>query len=306
MTEIEKSSVLALREEGRTLQEIALELNLPINTVKSFIYRTSLAEGEMPGTGPASVPPAADCVYTSCLYCGKAVEQLPTHKEKKFCSDECRTNWWNENKDQSQGAAIEKVPYNFKDLRGQRIGRLTIVKRGPDRIQPSGQKKTRWWCDCVCGNTVLIAASDMLNGNTQSCGCIHKEATSRAKKKYNHYKFKDGVVIGYTRDEHEFCFDEDDFDLVPPYCWNSNHNGYIWSIKGKHNIALHRLIMQNELGENLYVDHINHDPSDNRKCNLRVVTHLDNMHNHKRNVNNTSGVTAFISINGQGDGTRRL
>lgn len=52
-------------------------------------------------------------------------------------------------------------------------------------------------------------------------------------------------------------FDEDDFDLVSPYCWNSYNNGYICQARGQ-NIALHRLIMQNELGEKLYVDHINH------------------------------------------------
>lgn len=184
-----------------------------------------------------------------------------------------------------------KVPYNFKDLRGQKIGRLTIIERGPDRIQPSGQKKTRWWCECICGNMALIETTGLLNGHTQSCGCLQREATSKAKKKYNHYEFRGGVVHGYTSAGYEFIFDEDDFDLVSPYCWNSYNNGYIWSSKAGQNIALHRLIMQNELGEKLYVDHINHDPSDNRKCNLRVVTHLDNMHNLKRSEKNTSGVT---------------
>lgn len=186
---------------------------------------------------------------------------------------------------------MEKVPYNFKDLRGQKMGRLTIIERGPDRIQPSGQRKTRWWCECTCGNTALIATSDLLNNHTQSCGCLQKEATSQARKKYNHYELRDGIAYGYTSDGYEFCFDEDDFDLVSPYCWFSGQHGYIQTTIGKRNVFLHRLVMKNELAENLYVDHLNHDPGDNRKCNLRVVSHLENMHNLKLSNKNTSGVT---------------
>jgi hypothetical protein len=147
----------------------------------------------------------------------------------------------------------------------------------------------------------------LLNNHTQSCGCLQREATSKAKKKYNRYEFRGGVVHGYTSAGYEFIFDEDDFDLVSPYCWNSYNNGYIWSSKAGQNIALHRLIMQNELGEKLYVDHINHDPSDNRKCNLRVVTHLDNMHNLKLSEKkHFRGLPACTSISEQDDGMLRL
>lgn len=38
------------------------------------------------------------------------------------------------------------------------------------------------------------------------------------------------------------------------------------------------------------IDHINGDPGDNRLCNLREVTHQQNIINRKLNSNNTSGV----------------
>lgn len=52
-------------------------------------------------------------------------------------------------------------------------------------------------------------------------------------------------------------------------------------------IPLHRFIMQTP--KELVVDHINHDPLDNRKINLRNVTRKQNAQNRKDQRNNTSG-----------------
>ena len=122
MTNKEKTEILRLREDGYTMPQIAAELCLPINTVKSFLYRKSQPAAEKePAAGPTADPTAASVTLSTtplssarvvrpCLYCGKDVEQLPHHKTKKFCGPECRTKWWNENKDQSQGGSIsEKI-----------------------------------------------------------------------------------------------------------------------------------------------------------------------------------------------------
>ncbi|MAF42605.1 MAG: endonuclease [Parcubacteria group bacterium] len=59
------------------------------------------------------------------------------------------------------------------------------------------------------------------------------------------------------------------------------------------------------------IDHINHRVYDNRLCNLRDVTHLENKKNSKKQSNNTSGITgvrwseklkkwnAYIGCNGK-------
>ena len=39
------------------------------------------------------------------------------------------------------------------------------------------------------------------------------------------------------------------------------------------------------------VDHISHVVEDNKKCNLRVISHAENNRNNKLSKNNTSGVT---------------
>jgi hypothetical protein len=66
----------------------------------------------------------------------------------------------------------------FKDLTGKRFGRLTVLERDITR-----NKKTYWKCRCNCKNktTVSIEMYSLRKGITTSCGCVHKEKTSRAR-----------------------------------------------------------------------------------------------------------------------------
>lgn len=79
----------------------------------------------------------------------------------------------------------------------------------------------------------------------------------------------------------EAQIDEADLELVSQYKWHKNDNGYaVWrGIKDgkKQTIRMHRLIMQPP--NDMVVDHINHDPLDNRRENLRIVTQSVNMRN---------------------------
>ena len=55
----------------------------------------------------------------------------------------------------------------FIDLTEQKFGRLTAktyyIENG----------KTFWKCLCDCGNYTTVARSNLINGHTQSCGCIN-------------------------------------------------------------------------------------------------------------------------------------
>lgn len=61
------------------------------------------------------------------------------------------------------------------DITGQRYGRLVVLERAEDHITESGKRITRWKCICDCGNKKIIRQSELRNGHTQSCGCLHKE-----------------------------------------------------------------------------------------------------------------------------------
>lgn len=58
---------------------------------------------------------------------------------------------------------------------GERYGKLVVIKRVEDHIQPSGIKKPKWLCQCDCGNTKEVLEQNLRNGQTTSCGCYVKE-----------------------------------------------------------------------------------------------------------------------------------
>lgn len=78
---------------------------------------------------------------------------------------------------------------------GQRFGRLVVVDEAPPHITPSGQAKRRVTCKCDCGELRLVHVSSLRSGNTQSCGCYHKD---RATKHGHHgtrtYRIWAGMV----------------------------------------------------------------------------------------------------------------
>lgn len=59
------------------------------------------------------------------------------------------------------------------NLIDQVFGRLTVVDEATYR------DKTAWECRCSCGNIVVIRTNRLRNGETQSCGCLRKEVSSK-------------------------------------------------------------------------------------------------------------------------------
>ena len=63
----------------------------------------------------------------------------------------------------------------LKNLTGQRFGKLTVIERADDKITSSGKNYVQWKCKCDCGNIKIVYSSNLLNGTTQSCGCLRKD-----------------------------------------------------------------------------------------------------------------------------------
>ena len=81
------------------------------------------------------------------------------------------------------------------DITNQTFGRLTAIR-------PTAERKggcVVWECSCECGNTAFITAKSLRNGNTQSCGCLHKDTIRKNfSKDITNQRFGNLVAIKPT------------------------------------------------------------------------------------------------------------
>lgn len=92
--------------------------------------------------------------------------------------------------------------------------------------------------------------------------------------------------------------DTEDIAKIDNIKWHLSLGYVNGNVNGK-TIKMHRLILPTDL----FVDHINHNKLDNRKCNLRAVTNAQNIHNMDskgiRYVKGGAGPHARICYNGK-------
>jgi hypothetical protein len=88
--------------------------------------------------------------------------------------------------------------------------------------------------------------------------------------------------------------DLDDVPMLLDYTWcclySSTRNNYtarIYVFSSNTSTYMHRLLLGAKKGEQ--VDHINVDPLDNRRCNLRICSSTENNRNRNKRRDNTSG-----------------
>ena len=72
------------------------------------------------------------------------------------------------------------------DMTGQRFGRWTVLKRGPEiSISQDGDHRPGWICQCDCGTIKLVNGNSLRRGLSTSCGCYRREATSDGTRRFN-------------------------------------------------------------------------------------------------------------------------
>lgn len=62
---------------------------------------------------------------------------------------------------------------------GLRYGRLVVVSRAENRVEPSGAIRARWNCICDCGNEHVASGQALSRGRVRSCGCLNRENESK-------------------------------------------------------------------------------------------------------------------------------
>jgi len=183
---------------------------------------------------------------------------------------------------------------SFIDLTGMKFERWTVIKKSKKK---SKRGQIYWKCVCSCKDKTErdVLGSLLRRGTSKSCGCIQKETASmlgKNKKLYNKYKIiKNNVVEMVASNVNEkFYIDLLDFNKIKKHTWRKNNWGYICTTvienNKKKSVFLHRLIMD---FPDKIIDHIDRNPLNNKRSNLRLVTRKQNQHNFSKSYDNTSG-----------------
>lgn len=107
------------------------------------------------------------------------------------------------------------------------------------------------------------------------------------------------MKLVYLTKGHKAIVDNSVFSIVSKNKWYADvkKNGAVYAARSvmdkgkKKKIYLHHIVVGRK--EGMVCDHKNGNTLDNRKCNLRLCSHRENIRNSKMNINNKSG---FIGV----------
>ena len=104
MTEKDKALLMGYRQQGKGCAEIARLLGISVNTVKSYCRRNGI------GAEQNTVMDIPSVQKGKCKQCGAEIELVAHHRERQFCSDQCRMRWWHAHRSDSRNAVEHVCP----------------------------------------------------------------------------------------------------------------------------------------------------------------------------------------------------
>lgn len=116
------------------------------------------------------------------------------------------------------------------------------------------------------------------------------------RKGRNSYYIKDGCAyVKLTCSTKTMICDEEDWERWKSFTWQESGGYARTRILGKHT-RFHRLVVNAPKG--MEIDHINRNKLDNRKSNLRIVSHKANMLNRGKTRKSTTGIAGVYQKKG--------
>lgn len=175
-----------------------------------------------------------------------------------------------------------KLPYgrnsvhpNKKNLIGMTFGQLRVIAEYENYVSPkNGRERTQWLCKCRCGRVKPVLTESLRSGAQVRCGECFSIIPENGCMKY------------ICPDGDFFLFDKEDEPLARSRLW-AIRRGYARACVEGVSVSFHRLIMN--AGENEIIDHIDGNPRNNCKSNLRLSTQQQNMRNTHIRCDNTTG-----------------
>lgn len=101
----------------------------------------------------------------------------------------------------------------------------------------------------------------------------------------NRISQEDGLYKYRCSNGREFIFDECDLPFFEKTVCTADKRGYVTANRKK-NLISHLLL---GVSNDVIVDHVNGNPFDNRRCNLRIASNAQNHWNYRLSARNTTG-----------------
>lgn len=159
---------------------------------------------------------------------------------------------------------------------------------------------------CICGAPFSCSFKDKPYCNKHwqrmySNGTVE----SKPRQRTNKYEIFGNLLLITTASGIILTADAEDYELLSKYSWSISKTGYpVANISGRVT-KLHRYLL-NIKDPNVIVDHINGNPFDNRRQNLRLCKNAENVRNCKVSKNNTSGYTGIQKVKKSGKYRARI
>lgn len=163
---------------------------------------------------------------------------------------------------------------------GSTVNDWTIIDE-PILVQYKRNRESNVLCKCKCGKEKLVRIRDIKNNKTKQCkGCARKLIR---KIRPNPVLENDYALIPLQgkHNNKNIIIDLEDVDIVNNYMWYGSKSSNGKSIYARTNINekkwnVTQFIFNNK--KNIY-DHIDGDPLNNRKTNLRLCSNIENARN---------------------------
>lgn len=176
-----------------------------------------------------------------------------------------------------------KKAYNFIDLKNKKFNRLLVLEY---------LGKSKWLCECDCGNKIIITSRKIRIGHTKNCGCLQKEIAgkiwSETGKKYGYINGKNNIKYKNLIYDDKYKRLKRIYDAMKNRC--KNKNNYC----GKKNIQICKEWLNNFENfynwaiNNGYSDHLTIDRIDNNgnyePKNCRWITLEEQQRNKSNNI----------------------
>ncbi|MEI7832813.1 MAG: hypothetical protein WCJ56_06430 [bacterium] len=83
---------------------------------------------------------------------------------------------WRQRPHPTQKSPNNSTPFTLTAIPiGAQFGRFTVIGPFIRHFAPKGGKIIKYPCQCSCGQERLISGGSLINGNSQSCGCLRRE-----------------------------------------------------------------------------------------------------------------------------------